>query len=81
MRAVNRKMIEFYARDYAQDFPEPEAILSAGLHNARIAEIPVEMKERTSGKSSINTLMSIYYMIKVSLALVLSRMAMEKYHD
>ena len=81
MRAVNRKMIEFYAGDYAQDFPEPEAILSAGLHNARIVEIPVEMKERTSGKSSINTLMSVYYMIKVSLALILSRISMEKKYD
>ena len=81
MRAVNRKMIEFYAHDYAQDFPEPEAILSAGLHNARIAEIPVEMRERKSGKSSIGSLKSVYYMIKVTLALILSRMSMEKKHD
>ena len=80
-RAVNREMIEFYAVDYAQDFPEPEAILSAGLHGARIVEVPVEMKERISGRSSINTLKSVYYMIKVSLALVLSRMSMEKKND
>ena len=78
MRAVNRKMIELYACDYAQDFPEPEAILSAGLHNAKIIEVPVEMRGRISGKSSISTLKSVYYMIKVSLALILSRMSMEK---
>ena len=78
MRAVNRKMIKLYASDYAQDYPEPEAVLSAALHDARILEVPVEMRERASGKSSINSFKSVYYMIKVSLALVLSRMTSEK---
>ena len=71
MRAVDRKMIEYYSANYAQDYPEPEAILSAGYHGAVIKEIPVEMHERISGKSSINAIKSIYYMIKVSLALLL----------
>ncbi len=78
MRAVNKILIQRYATDYAQDFPEPEAILAAGLYGARITEVPVEMKERISGKSSINTLKSVYYMIKVSLALILSRITLEK---
>ena len=81
-RAVNNKMIQLYASDYAQDFPEPEAILSAGLHNATIVEVPVEMRNRLAGKSSINTVKSIYYMIKVSLSLLLSRLSMRgKKHD
>lgn len=74
MRAVNRKMIEEYARNYAQDYPEPEAILTAGLMKARIREIPVQMHERKSGTSSINAIRSVYYMIKVSIALVMTRM-------
>ena len=73
MRAVNKKMIAYYAENYAQDYPEPEAILASGLQGARILEVPVQMRERQSGTSSISTLKSVYYMIKVSIALILSR--------
>lgn len=75
MRAVNRRMIEQFAADYAQDYPEPEAILAAGLAGAKIMEVPVQMRERQGGVSSINPVRSVYYMIKVSLALILSRLA------
>ena len=74
MRAVNRKMIEQYAADYAQDYPEPEAILAAGLSGARVMEVPVQMRERQGGVSSIDPIRSVYYMIKVSLALILFRL-------
>ncbi len=70
-RAVNRKYIEFYARNYPSDYPEPEAIVSAKLNGARIQEIPVVMHERQSGTSSINLRKSIYYMIKVSIAIII----------
>lgn len=78
MRAVNRKVLTHFAQSYAQDFPEPEAILSAGLLGARIQEVPVQMRERQGGVSSINPAKSVYYMIKVSLALVFSRIASKK---
>jgi len=74
MRAVNRKYIEVYARRYVQDYPEPEAILDAGIRGARILEVPVQMKERENGKSSISFGKSIYYMVKVSLALMVRRL-------
>jgi glycosyltransferase involved in cell wall biosynthesis len=74
MRAVNREMIAFFAEHYAQDYPEPEAILSAGLQGARILEAPVRMRERQGGKSTINPLRSAYYMVKVTLALLLNGM-------
>ena len=74
MRAVNRRFIEEYAEHYAQDYPEPEAILYAGMRGAVIREVPVRMKERQSGKSSISPLKSLYYMIKVSLALMIGRL-------
>ena len=73
MRAVNRRFIKEYAEHYAQGYPEPEALLYAGLRKARIREVPVQMKERAGGKSSISALRSIYYMIKVSLALIIGR--------
>lgn len=73
-RAVNRSIIEFYAENYAQDYPEPEAIIAGVLHHARIQEIPVVMQERTGGKSSINPWRSFYYMLKVSLSVLLFRL-------
>ena len=73
MRAVNRRFIEAYADEYAQDYPEPEAIVAAAMKGAKIVEVPVEMRERQGGTSSINPMRSIYYMVKVSLALILAR--------
>lgn len=78
MRAVNRKMIAEFAENYAQDYPEPEAILAAGLLKAQIMEVPVQMRERQGGESSINALRSVYYMIKVSTALIINRMTLGK---
>lgn len=74
-RAVNREYIKLYAGDYPVDYPEPEAIVKASLCGARISEVPVVMKERTSGKSSISPIKSIYYMIKVSIAIIICRMS------
>ena len=73
MRACNRKLIAYFASNYAQDYPEPEALLASSLEGAKVKEIPVQMRERLSGKSSINSLRSIYYMIKVSIALFVHR--------
>ena len=72
-RAVNIKAINLFAQDYAHDYPEPEAIVTASLHGLRICECPVQMKSRKNGISSINFSRSIYYMIKVSIALLLCR--------
>lgn len=77
-RAVGKRMIACYAQDYAQDYPEPEAIVMAALHGARIMEVPVVMKERLGGESSISGFRSIYYMLKVSLAIVIYRWTHKK---
>ena len=77
-RAVNRKYIEDYAGEYPVDYPEPEAIVKSSLAGARIMEVPVIMKERESGTSSISPWKSIYYMIKVSLAIIVCRLTNKK---
>lgn len=77
-RAVNRKFIEIYSGEYAQDYPEPEAIVSAAMYNARILEYPVIMSERIGGESSISPFKSVYYMIKVSIAIILYRITFDK---
>lgn len=71
-RAVNKEYIKFFSENYADDYPEPEAIVSSKLNGARITEVPVVMRERAGGVSSISPLKSVYYMIKVSLAIILS---------
>ncbi len=70
-RAFNRKMIQIFARYYPQDFPEPEAIAVARRYKARVMEVPVQMRKRICGNSSIRYLKTLYYMIKVTLAILL----------
>ncbi len=74
-RAVNRRFIEIYAESYPSDYPEPEAIVAAVMHRGRIKEIPVVMQERQGGTSSIHAWKSVYYMIKVSLAVLVCRIS------
>lgn len=74
-RAVNRYFIDFYADSYPDDYPEPEAIVAAVMHKGKIKEIPVIMHERDGGKSSITFKRSVYYMIKVSLAIIICRIS------
>jgi len=68
-RAYNRRAIEFLSRNYPQDYPEPESVILLGVNGFRLEEVPVRMRERAHGQSSISALKSIYYMVKVSLAI------------
>lgn len=68
-RACSRSAIELFARDYPVDYPEPESIVSLLTSGSTVVEVPVQMRERQGGKSSIFGLKSAYYMIKVTLAM------------
>jgi glycosyltransferase involved in cell wall biosynthesis len=68
-RAVNRKGIALFAADYPHDYPEVEATVMCVKHKLRLHEVPVEMRERGGGASSITAVRSIYYMTKVLLAI------------
>ncbi len=74
-RAVNRRFIEIYSKDYPMDYPEPEAIVSAMMHLGRVREVPVQMRAREGGVSSITFKKSVYYMIKVTLAILICRLS------
>ena len=67
-RAANRRVIEFYSHTYPDDYPEVEALVLLHKAGMKIAEVPVHMRERTSGQSSITAVRSAYYMVKVLLA-------------
>ena len=66
-RAFNRRALAVVNAYYPDEYPEPEAIVQFGLSRMRMLEVPVEMRERQGGVSSINTSRAIYYMLKVTL--------------
>jgi hypothetical protein len=68
-RASNRKAIQLFALDYPQDYPEPEAVVLLHQCHLKMGEVPVGMSERYAGESSITKIRSIYYMVKVLLAI------------
>jgi glycosyltransferase involved in cell wall biosynthesis len=68
-QALNKQGIALFARDYPHDYPEVEATVMVFRHRLRLTEVPVSMRERGGGSSSITALRSIYYMVKVLLAI------------
>jgi hypothetical protein len=67
-RMINRIGIRLFATDYPHDYPEVEAVLLVHAHKLRSCEVPVTMRPRTSGSSAISSTQSVYYMLKVLLA-------------
>jgi glycosyltransferase involved in cell wall biosynthesis len=67
-QAHNRRSMRLFAADLPRDYPEVEGLVMAIRHKLRVREVPVTMREREHGRSSIGTLGSVYYMIKVLLA-------------
>lgn len=74
-RVVNKRFINIFSEDYSRDYPEPEAIVTAVMWKGKLLEEPVIMNERKTGTSSINFRRSFYYMIKVTLAILVRRIS------
>ncbi|HBN57135.1 MAG TPA: glycosyl transferase family 2 [Lachnospiraceae bacterium] len=74
MRMVNRDVMRIYADNYPKDYPEPESVVAVLRMGKKVTEIPVVMKERKEGRSSIGGAKSVYYMIKVTLAILMERL-------
>ncbi len=74
MRMCNRKVMKLFADEYPRDYPEPETISRLLRHKYKIEEMPVIMRERASGVSSISMKKSVYYMFKVTIAIVIERL-------
>lgn len=72
-RMGNRKIIEQFASAYPKDYPEPETIVAILDKGKKVAEMPVVMRAREEGVSSISLKKSFYYMIKVTLAMIIER--------
>ena len=72
-RAVNRRIIELFNEYYPTEYPEPISTVTVINNKGNVSEIPVSMKEREGGKSSINSWKTVYYMINVILSILLSK--------
>lgn len=73
LRMINRRVIERFADEYPRDYPEPESVVSILKDKGRVVEVPVIMNERKGGISSISIKAGIYYMIKVTIAIIVER--------
>ena len=73
MRMVNRKLIKEFTFSYPKDYPEPESVVTVMCRGYRAKEVPVKMRSRSEGESSISMRKSVYYMIKVSMAIIIAR--------
>lgn len=81
MRMVNKRTMEFFARNYPKDYPEPESVTMLLKRGCRIEEIPVEMNGRERGKSSISFKKSIHYMFQVTLHIVVAAFRRQEVSD
>jgi glycosyltransferase involved in cell wall biosynthesis len=73
-RACNAKVIDLFSRVYPADYPEPESIVFIRRNGLTITEVPVIMQDRLGGISSIKSFRTLYYMVKVSLAILIDKM-------
>lgn len=72
MRMVNAKTIALFAEDYPKDYPEPESVVTLLKKKKKVKELPVTMNAREEGVSSISPVKAVYYMIKVSIAILIA---------
>jgi hypothetical protein len=70
---LNRKLLYYFAHDYPTEYPEPEALALLRRHGFSFREVPVAFRPRTTGTSSIRSWGTLYYMVKVGLALLVDR--------
>lgn len=78
LRMAGRDVIELFAQEYPKDYPEPETTVAILKRGMKVKEIPVIMRARQGGQSSIRLQKSIYYMIKVTLAILVESMRKHK---
>ena len=72
MRMVNAEVIRLFAGDYPKDYPEPESVVTLLKKGKKVKEIPVTMNAREEGVSSISPVKAVYYMVKVSIAILIA---------
>ena len=78
LRAVNKKVISLFSRLYPEDYPETESLMMLIMLKQNIQECSVIMRERIAGKSSIYFIQAVYFMIKVTISIIVTKLRSEK---
>lgn len=73
LRIVNRDIIHIFSQNYPKDYPEPESVVMVLNQKKKVSEMPVIMRAREDGVSSISAKKSVYYMVKVTLAILIEQ--------
>jgi hypothetical protein len=71
-RAFGPRALRYLASYYPADYPEPEVVVLLSRRGLPIREVPVHMRPRLAGHSSISGAKAVYYMAMVSLSLFLA---------
>ena len=66
MYAVNARAMPILARPYTSGAPEVEAVLRLHEEGLRVDEVPVEMRERTSGESKLQGKQALVLVLTVA---------------
>jgi glycosyltransferase involved in cell wall biosynthesis len=74
LRMFNRRALELVCHWYPDEYPEPEILVQFARAGLRVKEIPVQMRERQGGTSSIDSVRAVYYMWKVTLSIIFTRL-------
>ena len=70
-RAADKNVIAYFANNYPLEYPEPITTVELVKMGYEVDEVPVKMKERDGGKSSIHSWKNVYYMVNVILSILI----------
>lgn len=73
-RAYNRKAAAQLLEDFPFDYPEPIEVYLLARKGLCIMEVPVVMRERQAGLTSIGLMDTYYYLVKVFLTILIKYM-------
>ena len=77
-RIIDNKALAIVSEYYPDEYPEPESIVLYKKYQLKIGEVPVKMKARQGGTTSIRAFYSLYYMMKVTIAIFFTSLRLRK---
>jgi glycosyltransferase involved in cell wall biosynthesis len=78
--AANARAARVLRAEYSSDYPEVDSLVRLARGGCRVVEVPVRMRARAGGRSSIDAVRAVYYMFKVTIALVMGRVEQRSLH-
>ena len=75
---VNRRALEVFERSFPLEYPEIEALVVLQRRRFRFEEIPCKMRPRTTGRTSITPVKSLYYIAHVLLGVFVNVLKYER---